>query len=884
MKTTDSPRITYLKDYQPSNFLIDHVQLTFELGEEQTRVTALSHVKRNPLYQGTDTSLFLYGTELQLAQISINGDELAESGYSQNAEGITLNSVPEEFHLQIATLIEPQNNTTLEGLYKSSGMFCTQCEAEGFRRITYFLDRPDVMAFYTTTVIADREKYPVLLSNGNRVDEGVFDDGRHWVKWHDPYRKPSYLFALVAGDLLHQEDTFVTRSGREVVLQIFVEKANIDKTAHAMLALKKAMKWDEEVFGLQYDLDIYMIVAVNDFNMGAMENKGLNIFNSSCVLARSDTATDADFENIEAIIAHEYFHNWTGNRVTCRDWFQLSLKEGLTVFRDEEFTSDVMSRPVKRIADVNVLRTAQFPQDAGPMAHPVRPDSFIDISNFYTVTVYNKGAEVVRMMHTLIGKENFRKGMDLYFQRHDGQAVTCDDFAQAMQDASGVDLSQFKHWYSQAGTPVVNVEREYDAVKQEYVLRFTQACPATPGQSKKEPFHIPVAVGLLDHEGNDLALHASSGATVIEGKQILELKNSSEEFRFTQIKREPVPSLLRGFSAPVKLEFDYSDDELMFLMANDNDEFNRWEAGQRLAVRIINGLIGDLSVGKTLSLRDDLVQAFRKVLLNEQLDKSLVSQALMLPNEIYLAEMQSVVDPAAIHRAREFVANRLASALREDWQKTYQSNRLEGDYVFNAENVAARQLKNTALAYLVRLNDADTRALAVHQFDNANNMTDELAAMGALANIACGERLEVLQRFYDKWQYDPLVVDKWFAVQSRADQPDAIAQIKSLVQHPAFEIRNPNKVRSVIGGFAFGNPVHFHDVSGEGYHFVADAVLELAKLNPQMSARIATAFSQWRRFDTQRADMMRAQLTRIEQAAGLPKDVYEIVAKTLGDV
>ena len=881
MKTTESPGVTYLKDYQPSNFLIDHVDLTFELGEEYTRVIALSHLKRNPAATTTDNKLSLSGVELKLESISINGEPLSNSAYELSDDVLSVLDPPEEFKLEIITIIEPQNNFTLEGLYKSSGMFCTQCEAEGFRRITYFLDRPDVMSFYTTTIIGDKEKYPVLLSNGNRVDEGELDGGRHWVKWHDPFRKPCYLFALVAGNLVHAEDTFVTRSGREVILQLFVEKANEDKTAHGVQALKKAMKWDEDVFGLEYDLDIYMIVAVNDFNMGAMENKGLNIFNSACVLARPETATDADFENIEAIIAHEYFHNWTGNRVTCRDWFQLSLKEGLTVFRDEEFTSDMMSRPVKRIADVNVLRTAQFPQDAGPMAHPVRPHSFIDISNFYTVTVYNKGAEVIRMMHTLLGKANFRKGMDLYFQRHDGQAVTCDDFAQAMQDASGIDLGLFKNWYSQAGTPVVSVERKYDAETHEYTLSFSQTCPATPGQDSKETFHIPVAAGLLDREGNDLALHVKGGAEGLDGKQLLQLTDRQQTFTFTGIKDEPTPSLLRGFSAPVKLQLDYTDDELMFLMANDNDEFNRWEAGQQLAVRVINRLIDDIHSGRELSLNQNLVAAYRKVLLDEHLDKSLISQALSLPNELYLAELQPQVDPDAIHQAREFVAFELVKNLHADFKAVYERNQLAGDYVFDAENVASRDIKNTALSYLLRLNQGDVISMAMNQYDNANNMTDSLAAMGALANVECKERHDVLQRFYDTWQYDPLVVDKWFSVQSRANQPDALEQVKKLVGHAAFDIKNPNKVRAVVGGFAFGNPVNFHNKSGAGYQFIGEKVIELAKLNPQISARIASAFSQWRRYDESRQNLMKTQLKSIEQTRDLPKDVYEIVSKSL---
>ena len=877
---SDLPKTIYLKDYQVPAYLINTVDLLFELEEEKTRVTAELQIQKNPKSRDESNSLQLAGKDLRLIDVRLDEEVLSAAHYAIDAETLKIASVPENFTLKIVTEIEPQNNTALEGLYKSSGMFCTQCEAEGFRRMTYFLDQPDVMAVYTTRIEADRSRYPVLLSNGNKIASGELPGNRHWVKWHDPFPKPSYLFALVAGDLQEKQTTFSTRSGREVTLQIFVEAANIDKCEHALESLKKAMRWDEVVYGREYDLDIFMIVAVNDFNMGAMENKGLNIFNSACVLAKPETATDADYSNIEGIIGHEYFHNWSGNRVTCRDWFQLSLKEGFTVFRDQEFSADMTSRAVKRIADVNVLRTAQFPQDAGPMAHPIRPDAFIDISNFYTVTIYNKGAEIVRMLHHLLGRETFRKATDLYFERHDGEAVTTEDFVQAMEDASNVDLRQFKRWYSQAGTPELHIKGEYDAAKKTYTLTVKQTCPATPGQETKAPFHIPFALGLLDSRGKELPLKLRDEAALSAGS-VFELKEEETILCFEDIPESPIPSLLRGFSAPVKVFFDYEKYDLRFLMSHDKDEFNRWDAGQRLANSVILEMMEDRKAGRAMGVYVGITEAFAYVLSDKKADKSLITQALSIPNEILLAELFEKVDPDAIHEAREFLCDTIAKALEIDFLALYHENNLKTKYTFDAENVARRSLKNQCLAYLVRLNTDEAKGLAMQQYRNADNMTDALAALSCLASVKCDERTEVLNDFYRNWKHDPLVIDKWFTIQARCTFPDTLEEIKQLVKHRDFDIKNPNKVRSVVGSLAFGNPSVFHQADGKSYEFLSDQIIALNDLNPQMAARMANAFSSWKRYDLDRQEKMKAALEKILAYKTLSKDVFEIVNKTL---
>ncbi len=873
---TDAPKAILLKDYAAPPYLIDTADLHFDLFDDHARVTSRLALTRNGAAAGP---LVLHGEQLELLSIKLDDQTLPAGQYRITDETLAIADVPASFTLEIVTRIRPQDNKALEGLYKSGDHFCTQCEAEGFRKITYFLDRPDVMAKYTTTVVADR-KYTQLLSNGNLVDQGELEGGRHWAKWVDPFRKPSYLFALVAGDLAAVEDTFVTCSGRSVALRIYVEHHNLDKTAHAMQSLKHAMRWDEETFGLEYDLDIYMIVAVDDFNMGAMENKGLNLFNSKYVLARPETATDADFDGIESVIGHEYFHNWTGNRVTCRDWFQLSLKEGLTVFRDQEFSADMSSRAVKRINDVRSLRTVQFPEDGGPMAHAVRPDSYIEIGNFYTSTIYNKGAEVIRMMHTLLGTDGFRKGMDLYFERHDGQAVTTDDFVGAMEDANRRDLTQFRRWYTQAGTPEISATGHYDPAARIYTLTLRQTCPPTPGQQHKEPFHLPVAMGLLDAQGTDLPLQLDGESAAAGTTRVLELREAEQDFRFINVAQPPLPSLLRGFSAPVKLHSDTTREQLAFQLAHDSDAFNRWEAGQRLAGEIILELVATYRSGKEMRLDDSFVQALTKA-LESDLDPALVAQLLSLPSELYLAEAMSVVDVDGIHLAREFVRRTLAERLRDAFETVYHANSTSGAYRFDSVHVARRSLKNLALGYLMTLNDAVSRKLCLAQFESADNMTDSIAALTALANTDCAERAPALAAFYAKWQHDPLVLDKWFGLQATSRLPETLAEVRALTAHPAFEITNPNKVYSLIGAFARGNPVRFHDASGEGYQFLADKVLQIDAFNPSVAARMLSALSRWRKYDAKRQALMQAQLQRILAQPGLSRDAYEIASKSL---
>ena len=876
-----TPRTIYLKDYQVPDYLIDTVELRFELEPAATRVSSRLTVRFHPDVHKDNRQLVLNGQALTLIEIRIDGNLLSDADYTLDDDALILENIDDGALLEIETQIAPNQNTTLEGLYVSSGMFCTQCEAEGFRRITYFPDRPDVMARYTTTLVADKDRYPVLLSNGNPVDKGQLGDGRHWITWQDPFPKPSYLFALVAGNLYCKQDSFTTHSGRKVALEIYVEHENSRKCDHALHSLKQAMRWDEETYGREYDLDIFMIVAVNDFNMGAMENKGLNIFNASCVLASPETATDADYYNIQSIIGHEYFHNWSGNRVTCRDWFQLSLKEGFTVFRDQEFSADLNSRPVKRIADVNVLRSHQFAQDASPMAHPVRPDSYIEISNFYTVTVYNKGAEVVRMIRNLCGSDGFRKGCDLYFERHDGQAVTTDDFVKAMEDANNLDLAQFRHWYSQAGTPVVQAITDYNADTQHFHLTLKQHCPATPGQEAKLPFHIPVEVALLDANGSPVTTQLVGTDTGSAAHHMLELREATQNFTFESLPQEPRVSLLRGFSAPVKIDIERSNEELAFLFASDPDAFNRWDAGQTLSLNILLALIGDIQQGLPLQLDDAFINAFRTTLNQEDLDPALISQALTLPAESYIADQCNTVDVEAIHQAREFVRRQLATRLQAEFSAAYDRHHLDSEYRFNAEHMAQRSLKNLCLSYLLETGDDHEIDRCLQQLDTARNMTDSLAALTALAQHDLPQRQLQLDRFYEKWQHDTQVVDKWFAIQAASPLPDALDKVRSLTTHPAFRLTNPNKVRALIGRFSMGNQVRFHSREGSGYRFLADQVIELDAINPQMAARLVSALSRWNRFDAGRQALMQDELKRIASLAKISKDVFEIVSKSL---
>lgn len=882
---TEQPQVIYLKDYQAPEYLIDETHLTFELFEDHTLVHAQLVMRRNPARGAGLPPLVLDGQQLELLRASLDDQELQPSDYQLEADSLTVHPKAERFTLDTSVKIHPESNTALEGLYKSGKMFCTQCEAEGFRKITYYLDRPDVMSTFTTTVIAEQHRYPVLLSNGNPIGSGPAEEGRHWVTWEDPFMKPAYLFALVAGDLWCVEDSFTRQSGRDVTLRIYVEPENIDKCDHAMVSLKKSMRWDEEVYGREYDLDIFMIVAVNDFNMGAMENKGLNIFNSSCVLARAETATDAAHQRVEGVVAHEYFHNWSGNRVTCRDWFQLSLKEGFTVFRDAEFSADMNSRTVKRIEDVAYLRTHQFAEDAGPMAHPVRPDSFIEISNFYTLTVYEKGAEVVRMVRTLLGAEGFRKGSDLYFERHDGQAVTTDDFIKAMEDANGVDLTQFKRWYSQAGTPRLEVSEAYDAGAQTYSLTFRQSCPQTPDKADKLPFVIPVELGLLDAEGNDLSLRLAGEAAAAGSSRVLSVTEAEQTFTFEGITAKPLPSLLRGFSAPVKLSFPYDRDQLMFLMQHDSDGFNRWEAGQQLSVQVLQELIGQHQRGEALKLDQRLITALGTVLGNTSLDAAMVAEMLSLPGEAYLTEISQVADVDAIHAAREFARQQIAEQLFDGLWARYQAHREASRstaYVASAEHFARRSLQNIALSYLMLSGKPQVLEATLEQFDQCDNMTERLTALAVLVNSPFeAERAKALATFAEHFKDNPLVMDQWFSVQAASSLPGGLARVKALMQHPAFTLKNPNKVRAVVGAFAGQNLVNFHAADGSGYRFLADLVIELNALNPQIASRQLAPLTRWRKYDAARQALMKGELERILASGALSSDVYEVVSKSL---
>ncbi len=882
---TEQPQVISLKDYQAPEYLIDETHLTFELFEDHTLVHAQLVMRRNPARGAGLPPLVLDGQQLELLSVALDDQALAAGDYQLDDSHLTVQPKSEQFTLDTSVRIHPESNTALEGLYKSSGMFCTQCEAEGFRKITYYLDRPDVMSTFTTTVIAEQHRYPVLLSNGNPVGSGPQEDGRHWATWEDPFKKPAYLFALVAGDLWCVEDKFTRQSGRDVTLRIYVEPENIDKCQHAMTSLKKSMRWDEEVYGREYDLDIFMIVAVNDFNMGAMENKGLNIFNSSCVLARAETATDAAHQRVEAVVAHEYFHNWSGNRVTCRDWFQLSLKEGFTVFRDAEFSADMNSRTVKRIEDVAYLRTHQFAEDAGPMAHAVRPDSFIEISNFYTLTVYEKGSEVVRMVRTLLGAEGFRKGSDLYFERHDGQAVTCDDFIKAMEDANGVDLTQFKRWYSQAGTPRLAVGEAYDAAAQTYSLTFRQSCPDTPDKVEKKPFVIPVELGLLDASGNDLPLRLQGEAAAAGTSRVLSVTEAEQTFTFVGVTAKPLPSLLRGFSAPVKLAFPYDRDQLMFLMQHDSDGFNRWEAGQQLSVQVLQDLIGQQQKGEPLLLDQRLVTALGSVLGNESLDQAMVAEMLSLPSEAYLTEISEVADVDAIHTAREFARKQLADQLFDGLLARYQANRevsRNTAYVAEAEHFARRGLQNIVLSYLMLSGKPQVLEATLEQFDGCDNMTERLTALAVLVNSPFeAERAKALEAFAEHFKDNPLVMDQWFSVQAGSTLPGGLARVRKLMEHPAFTMKNPNKVRALVGAFAGQNLVNFHAADGSGYRFLADIVIELNALNPQIASRQLAPLTRWRKYDAARQALMKGELQRIRDSGQLSSDVFEVVSKSL---
>ena len=857
-----------MADYRPPAFLVDTVELAFHLDEAATRVSSRLAVRRNPAFPDANAPLSLDGEALTLLRIVLNGEELGANRYVHQDDKLLIPDMPDAATLEIETRIAPKDNTELSGLYTSNGSFFTQCEAEGFRRITFFPDRPDVMARFTTTITADATAVPIMLSNGNPGAVEDAGNGRHRITWTDPHPKPSYLFALVAGDLVAVKDHFITHSGRRVDLGIWVRRGDEDRCAHAMRSLKTSMKWDEDVFGLEYDLDVFNIAAVSDFNMGAMENKGLNVFNTKYVLAKPETATDSDYQGIESVIAHEYFHNWTGNRVTCRDWFQLSLKEGLTVYRDQEFSADQGSRVVKRIGDVRALRGGQFREDAGPLAHPVQPDHYITIDNFYTATVYNKGAEVIRMMATIIGREAFRRGMDLYFARHDNQAVTIDDFAQAMQDASGVDLTRFKRWYRQAGTPEVAASDSYDAAARRYTLTLKQHTAPTPGQPDKQPLAIPIAMGLLDGTGREVAA------------RMLLFSETEHSFVFDDVAERPVPSLLRGFSAPAKLS-GVPLAQLQYLAAHDTDPFVRWESGQQYATHLLLGMAEAWRRGEAPTLEQGLIDALAATLRDADADPAFAAEALALPGEAFLADQMTVADVDAIHAVRDAARAAIGRALRGALRATYERLTDTGPYRIDGASIGRRALRNTCLVYLAADGDADGIARAKAQFDAGQNMTDVLAALAVLSAIDCPERRVALDAFHARWHGDDLVLDKWFAIQAMSPLPDTPDAVRALAKHTDFDLRNPNRVRALVASFASGNQVRFHEPSGSGYRFVSDTIIALDPMNSQVAARLVPPLGQWRRVEPERQALMKQELQRILDAPGLSKGAYEMAIRSI---
>jgi aminopeptidase N len=869
------PSVVRLADYTPPAFLIDTVDLTFRLDPAATEVVARLSVRRNPA-SPADAPLHFDGEALTLVGLTLDGVPLTPDRYSQVPGGLVIPEMPDLATLEIITLIAPKENTELTGLYVSGGSYFTQCEAQGFRRITYFPDRPDVMSRYTTTIVADKLECPVMLSNGNPGAVKACGSRHHSITWVDPHPKPCYLFALVAGDLVSVKDSFTTRSGRLVDLGIYVRRGDEDRCGHAMSALKTSMKWDEDVFGLEYDLDVFNIAAVADFNMGAMENKGLNVFNTKYVLARPESATDGDYEGIETVIAHEYFHNWTGNRVTCRDWFQLSLKEGLTVYRDQEFSADQGSRAVKRIGDVSGLRAAQFREDAGPLAHPVQPASYMAIDNFYTSTVYNKGAEVIRMMATIIGRQSFRRGMDLYFARHDNSAVTIDDFVRAMQDASGVDLERFKLWYHQAGTPDVAIDDSYDSVTKRYSLTIRQSTAPTPGQPDKRPLVIPVAMGLLDGNGQELSTRLDGEQEATPGTRVLLATGSETRFDFVDVASPPVPSVLRGFSAPVKLS-GLSPERLRFLAAHDTDPFVRWDSGQQYAASVLLDMVAAIQQGREPEIDPALIAAAEAALGQEP---AFAAEAMALPREATLADKMTVVDVDAIHAARDATRAAIGKALFDQLRATYDALTDTGGYRIDGASIGRRSLLNTCLGYLVASGDRSAVSLAKAQFDAGQNMTDVLSALSVLSTVDAVERTDALAAFYNAWRDDPLVLDKWFGIQALSPLPNTLAAVEALKSHADFDLRNPNRVRALISNFA-GNQVRFHAASGLGYRLYADIIIELDPMNGQVAARMVSPLGQWRRFDSARQALMRAELQRILDRPNLSRNTFEMASKSL---
>ena len=879
---TDTPRPILLKNYRPPNYLIDAVNLDVSLHPTRTRVRAKLKIRRNPAYPGNPGPLRLDGEAIELESVHLDGRQLGPRDFQTTDTELVIASPPDgPFTLETSTLCDPAANKALTGLYLSRGIYCTQCEAQGFRRITYFLDRPDVLATYTTRIEADRSEASVLLANGNPTERGTLDGGkRHYAVWRDPHPKPSYLFALVGGNLASYASDFTTASGRKVDLSIYVEPGKENRCAWAMDSLKRSMRWDEERFGREYDLDVFNIVAVSDFNMGAMENKGLNIFNDALVLASPETATDASFAAIERVIAHEYFHNWTGNRITCRDWFQLCLKEGLTVFRDQEFCADQRFATVERIRDVRNLKATQFPEDAGPLAHPVRPGRYIEINNFYTATVYNKGAELVRMVQTLLGREGFRKGMDLYFDRHDGQAATVEDFLACFADSSGRDLGQFMTWYSQAGTPELVCQLKWDARTQTADLSIAQVLPPTPGEARKKPLHIPVRLGLLGSDGEDLPLALASGRELADG--LIEVTKRTETFRFRNVGSRPVPSLLRGFSAPANLTIGLSDADLQFLMANDSDLYNRWQAAQDYATRVLVEAVRVIRADKKPEKPTAFVKALGVTVGDESLDPGYRAQFMFLPSENDLARVIARdVDPLAIHTARRELRRAIGATLHDMLAQVYARHEVKGPYSPAPAAAGRRALRNAALGYLTcRGKSEDVARVAAH-FANARNATDEVGALAMLSELRSPERAKAFDRFYARWKDDHLVIDNWFAYQAGSPLPSTLTSVAKLMRHPLFSTKNPNKVRALLGTFAMANPVNFNRPDGKGYEFMAKRVLEIDAFNPQIAARLLSAFRSWKALEPERRKLAKKTLQGIAAAKPLSHDVFEIVGKML---
>lgn len=873
-----TPQPKYRKDYQSPHFFIDTVDLTIELHPTQTRVTNTMTIRSNELHPSAH--LVLEGKEQSLHSVFINELLVSAKDYVLTDETLTLQAVPKSFTLKIVSTCNPSDNTSLMGLYLSGGNFCTQCEAEGFRKITYSMDRPDVLSIFTTKIIADEVAYPVLLSNGNLVEQGKLSGGRHYAVWKDPFKKPCYLFAMVAGYLSVIEDQFTTMTGRAVDLKIYANHQVISRCHYAMEALKKAMAWDEEVYGREYDLDIFMIVAVNDFNFGAMENKGLNIFNDKYILVDPRTATDSDYALIDAVVGHEYFHNWSGNRVTVRDWFQLCLKEGFTVFREQSFSESVGLLPMERITQVRRLRSYQFPEDAGPLSHPIRPDSYIEMGNFYTMTVYEKGAEVIRMLHTFLGKKRFREGTDLYFSRHDGQAVTCDDFLQAMQDASGVDLESFRRWYSQSGTPQVTIKTTYDKSSKTYTLHCEQMTPSTSGQSHKVALPIPIAVGLLDSHGKAMSLQLQ-GESASKTTTVLNFDKASESFTFVNVDEPPVPSLFRHFSAPIVLHYPYTQEQLAFLMAHDEDPVARWEAGQQLMVNVIQEMVNQYESSSSLKVSPLLIESIETLLKSADRDLAVSSLMLCLPDDEYLLEFFDPVNINALVAVKRYLLQFIAGSLRETLIDSYERYHEKSPYHYDTVSASIRAFKNACLQLVSHDPREDIWSLCWDQLTATDNMTDQWAAFSALVRAESPRRQEAIDFFYEQWSSDALVMDKWFMAQASSDVKDTVENVQKLLSHPGFNITNPNKVRALLGTFS-RNVAHFHRADGAGYVLLVDQLLKLDKINSSVAARLASAFSHWRRFDAGRKALIHEQLNRMIDTVGLSKDLFEIVSKSLG--